>query len=90
MKSRQVAQKCVGVNIIDSRRRLLEWQHQRPLIHKSPIWKVCGAPARRGQLSRPQGRPVGSRCCAPMRQLSTAPRLGALGLTRCACQTAFL
>ncbi|WPC67575.1 hypothetical protein SBP18_03460 [Rhodoferax ferrireducens] len=29
---------------------------------------------RRGQLSCPQDGPVDSRCCAPVRQLPTAPR----------------
>jgi hypothetical protein len=44
--------------------------------------------ARRGQLSCPQDGPVGSRRLAPVRQLPTAPRSFAFGLTRCACQTA--
>lgn len=43
-------------------------------------------PARRGQATCPRGEPVDSRCA--VRDLPTAPRLGAFGLTRLRLPTA--
>jgi len=44
--------------------------------------------ARRGQLTRPQDVACGRPAWRPVRELPTAPRRSAYGLTRFACQTA--